>query len=76
MSTELSTGLSTTSRGKIVKLITIKTEDRMEHKIAFVVSKHRKLGSANLVIRQMRDCEKAKLSSYSQSLFDSCFKNW
>lgn len=84
MSTELSTSMSdlstelptNTKRGKIVKLIVIKTKEGMEHKICFVVSKNRKYGSVNQVIRQIKSAERAKLSPYAQSLFDSCFKGW
>ncbi|KRG13894.1 hypothetical protein ACA30_13220 [Virgibacillus soli] len=57
-----------------MKLITFKGEDGVEYKIGFVVSKYRKYGSVNDVIRQMKQCEQAKLSPYVQSLFEACFK--
>lgn len=44
----------------------------MKHELTFVVSPYRK----DLQTVKVQNTKKGKLSPYSQSLFDSCFKKW
>lgn len=58
--------------GKIVGEFGIKTKDRQEIKLYFGVSPYRK--EVKTVLEQSE--REGKLSPYTQSLFNSCFKGW
>lgn len=62
--------------GRVVRTLCFKREDGVDHKVFFVVSKYRRKGDYEKVMAQEAMAAHAKLSSYGQSLFDSCFKGW
>lgn len=66
----------TAERGKLLNVFGVIGEDGLHHKAAFVLSRGRSHKDLLTVLEQERKSKKARLSSYGQSLYESCFRNW
>ncbi len=67
-----------TENGTLMNAFAYKENNGYEIEVGFVVSSYRKYRDKVMVKRQTERQESgaSRLSPYSQSLYDSCFKKW